>query len=95
LLFANKAAAPARDSDLRPILEAMQDRPLREIAMELTNRNIPAPGGGDAWSHARCGDWALASEAATDVSRKRRSPAAQRTNIFRKRTATSMTRVAL
>ena len=47
---ANKAAAAARDADLRPILEAMRDRPLREIAMELTSRNIPTPRGGDAWS---------------------------------------------
>jgi hypothetical protein len=36
---ANKAAAAARDADLRPMLEALRDRPLREIAMELTNRN--------------------------------------------------------
>jgi hypothetical protein len=28
----------------------MQDRPLREIAMELTNRNIPTPRGGDVWN---------------------------------------------
>jgi DNA invertase Pin-like site-specific DNA recombinase len=47
---ANKAAAAARDADLRPILETMRDRPLREIAMELTNRNIPTPRGGDTWS---------------------------------------------
>ena len=50
LADANKAAAAARDADLRPILEAMRDRPLREIAMELTNRNIPTPRGGDTWS---------------------------------------------
>jgi hypothetical protein len=50
LADANKDAAAARDADLRPILEAMRDRPLREIAMELTNRNIPTPRGGDAWS---------------------------------------------
>jgi hypothetical protein len=43
-------ATAARDADLRPILEAMRDRPLPEIAMELTNRNIPTPRGGDAWS---------------------------------------------
>jgi DNA invertase Pin-like site-specific DNA recombinase len=42
---ANKAAASARDANLRPILEAMQDQPLRKIAMELTNRNIPTPRG--------------------------------------------------
>jgi DNA invertase Pin-like site-specific DNA recombinase len=47
---ANKAAAAARDAGLRPMLEALRDRPLREIAMELTNRNIPTPRGGDAWS---------------------------------------------
>jgi DNA invertase Pin-like site-specific DNA recombinase len=49
LADANKAAAAARDADLRPILEAMRDRSLREIAMELTNRNIPTPRGGDVW----------------------------------------------
>jgi len=27
----------------------MRDRSLREIAMELTNRNIPTPRGGDVW----------------------------------------------
>jgi len=47
---ANKAAAAARDAEVRPILETMRDRPLREIAMELTSRNIPTPRGGDAWS---------------------------------------------
>ena len=48
---ANKAAAAAaRDAKLQPIFEAMRDRSLREIAMELTNRNIPTPRGGDAWS---------------------------------------------
>ena len=45
---ANKAAAAARDANLQPVLEAMRNRPLREIAMELTNRNIPSPRGG-AW----------------------------------------------
>ena len=50
LADANKAAAAARDADLRPILEAMRDRPLHEIAMKLTNRNIPTPRGGDTWS---------------------------------------------
>jgi DNA invertase Pin-like site-specific DNA recombinase len=45
---ANKAAAAARDADLRPILEGMWEMPLRDIAQELNNRNIPAPRGG-AW----------------------------------------------
>jgi hypothetical protein len=45
---ANKAAAAARDADLRPILEGMREMPLRDIAQELNNRNIPAPRGG-AW----------------------------------------------
>ena len=43
-------ATAARDADLRPILEAMRDRSLREIAMELTTRNIPTPRRGDVWS---------------------------------------------
>src|SRR6516162_8544805 len=47
---ANKAAAAARDADLRPMLEAMQDRTLREIAQELTDRGIKTPRGGDAWN---------------------------------------------
>jgi DNA invertase Pin-like site-specific DNA recombinase len=47
---ANKAAAAARDADLRPILEAMQDKPYREIARELTSRNIRTPRGGDVWN---------------------------------------------
>jgi hypothetical protein len=43
------AACGKRHADLRPILEAMRDRPLRAIAEELTNRNIPTPRGGDVW----------------------------------------------
>ena len=39
-------ATAAQDADLRPILETLRDRSLREIAMELTNRNIPTPRGG-------------------------------------------------
>jgi hypothetical protein len=37
-------------STLKPILETMWELPYREIAEELTNRNIPTPRGGDAWS---------------------------------------------
>jgi DNA invertase Pin-like site-specific DNA recombinase len=44
----NSDAAMARDAFLRPILETMLAMPLREIAQELNNRNIPAPRGG-AW----------------------------------------------
>jgi hypothetical protein len=47
---ANKAAAAARDADLRPILEAMRDRTLREIAQALTDRGIKTPRGGDVWN---------------------------------------------
>jgi DNA invertase Pin-like site-specific DNA recombinase len=35
-------ATAARDAGLRPILEAMQDQPLRAIAKALTDRGIPA-----------------------------------------------------
>jgi DNA invertase Pin-like site-specific DNA recombinase len=38
---ANKAAAAARDAELRPILEVMCDRSYREIAQELTDRRDP------------------------------------------------------
>ena len=41
---ANKAAAAARDADLRPILEAMGGQTYREIAQELTDR-------GNVWNH--------------------------------------------
>ena len=41
-------ATMARDAVLRPILETMWEMPLRDIAQELNNRNIPAPRGG-AW----------------------------------------------
>jgi hypothetical protein len=47
---ANRAAAAARDADLRLILEAMRDRTLREIAEALTNRGIKTPRGGDTWN---------------------------------------------
>ena len=48
---ANKAAAAARDADLRPILEAMRDQTYREIAQALTDRGIKTPrGGGDTWN---------------------------------------------
>jgi hypothetical protein len=40
---ANKAAAAARDADLRPILEAMRDQTYREIAQPLTDRGIKTP----------------------------------------------------
>jgi hypothetical protein len=43
-------AAAARDAKLKPILETMWELPYREIAEELTNRNIPTPRGGEAWS---------------------------------------------
>ncbi|MGY8683562.1 hypothetical protein Q2941_38165 [Bradyrhizobium sp. UFLA05-153] len=42
-------ATVARDAILRPILQEMW-MPLRDIAAELTARNIPTPRGGDAWS---------------------------------------------
>jgi DNA invertase Pin-like site-specific DNA recombinase len=44
------AATTARDADLRPILEVMRDRTLREIAEALTNRGIKTPRGGDTWN---------------------------------------------
>ena len=43
---ANKAAAAARDAQLKPILETMWEMPYRDIADELTARGIPAPRGG-------------------------------------------------
>jgi DNA invertase Pin-like site-specific DNA recombinase len=46
----NTEAAAARDAALKPILETMWELPYREIAEELTNRNIPTPRGGDARS---------------------------------------------
>jgi DNA invertase Pin-like site-specific DNA recombinase len=46
----NTEAAAARDAKLKPILEAMWEMPYREIAQELTNRNIPTPRGGDLWN---------------------------------------------
>jgi DNA invertase Pin-like site-specific DNA recombinase len=47
---ANKAAAAARDAAVRPIIEAMPDASLREIARVLTERGIEAPRGGTAWN---------------------------------------------
>jgi DNA invertase Pin-like site-specific DNA recombinase len=46
----NTEAAAARDAILRPILHEMWAMPYRDIAQELTNRNIPTPRGGDLWS---------------------------------------------
>jgi DNA invertase Pin-like site-specific DNA recombinase len=46
----NRAAAAARDADLRPILIELGPRTYREIAQELTARAIAAPRGGK-WSH--------------------------------------------
>jgi hypothetical protein len=46
----NTEAAAARDAELKPILETVWELPYREIAEELTSRNIPTPRGGDAWS---------------------------------------------
>jgi hypothetical protein len=46
----NTEAAAARDAILRPILQEMQEMPYRDIAQELTNRNIPTPRGGDLWN---------------------------------------------
>jgi DNA invertase Pin-like site-specific DNA recombinase len=47
---ANKATAAARDVNLRPILEAMLERPYRDIAQELTDRGIRTPRGGNVWN---------------------------------------------
>jgi DNA invertase Pin-like site-specific DNA recombinase len=46
---ANKAAAAARDAQVRPLLETIWELPYREIAEELTQRGIAAPRGG-AWN---------------------------------------------
>jgi hypothetical protein len=46
----NTEAAAARDAELKPILETMWELPYREIADELTNRNIPTLRGGDLWN---------------------------------------------
>ena len=43
-------ATAARDAILKPILQEMWEMPLRDIAAELTARNIPTPRGGDTWS---------------------------------------------
>jgi len=47
---ANRAAAAARDADLRPVLQALSGLTLREIAQELTDRGIKTPRGGDVWN---------------------------------------------
>jgi len=47
---ANRAAAAARDADLRPVLQALSGLTLREIAQELTDRSIKTPRGGDVWN---------------------------------------------
>jgi DNA invertase Pin-like site-specific DNA recombinase len=44
------SAAAARDAVLKPILQEMWEMPLRDIAKELTNRNIPTPRGGSVWN---------------------------------------------
>jgi DNA invertase Pin-like site-specific DNA recombinase len=46
----NTEAAAARDAILRPILQEMWEMPYRDIAQELTNRNIPTPRGSDVWN---------------------------------------------
>jgi DNA invertase Pin-like site-specific DNA recombinase len=46
----NSKAATARDAILRPILREMWEMSFRDIAQELTNRNIPTPRGGDLWN---------------------------------------------
>jgi DNA invertase Pin-like site-specific DNA recombinase len=43
-------ATAARDAFLKPILQEMWEMPYRDIAQELTNRNIPTPRGGDLWN---------------------------------------------
>ena len=43
---ANKAAAAARDAELRPLLVELSSCSLRDIAAELTARSIAAPRGG-------------------------------------------------
>ena len=46
----NTDAAAARDAVLQPILQEMWEMPYRDIAQELTNRNIATPRGGDVWN---------------------------------------------
>ena len=46
----NTEAAAGRDAILRPILQEMREMSYRDIAQELTNRNIPTPRGGDLWN---------------------------------------------
>ena len=50
LADANKAAAEARDAELRPIMEAMRNQTYREIAEALADRGIKTPRGGDVWN---------------------------------------------
>jgi DNA invertase Pin-like site-specific DNA recombinase len=46
---ANKAAAAARDAELRPILETLRGMTYRAVAQELTSRAIAPPRGGVTW----------------------------------------------
>ena len=46
----NTEAAAARDAKMKPLLETMWELPYREIAQELTNRDVPTPRGGDLWN---------------------------------------------
>jgi DNA invertase Pin-like site-specific DNA recombinase len=43
-------ATAARDAVLKPILQEMWGMPYRDIAQELTNRNIPTPRGSGLWN---------------------------------------------
>jgi hypothetical protein len=46
----NTEAAAARDAILRPTLQKLWEMSYRDIAQELTKRNIPTPRGGDLWN---------------------------------------------
>jgi DNA invertase Pin-like site-specific DNA recombinase len=46
---ANKAAAAARDAELKPVLVELAGQTLRAIAAELSRRGIPTPRGGVVW----------------------------------------------
>jgi DNA invertase Pin-like site-specific DNA recombinase len=48
---ANAAAAADRDAMVRPILDQMLGKTLREIAQALTDRGIEAPRGGTRWNN--------------------------------------------
>ena len=63
---ANKAAAAARDADLRPILEAMRDQTYREIAQALTDRGIKTP---RSWERHGLKRWIEALRAGKVVGR--------------------------